>query len=298
MQCRCVHGFISAIKLGSLCAVAWNMAALALAGDVACLEIRPETTPALVEAARACGLNLIAGPADATSLLPPVVIWELRDGRGVSDAWAEALGKYVQEGGAILLSFGKRPGKSPMRLASLAPTTGWHPQSGGGDNRHDRLRLAGADEAFFGVAAEKLGLELPFFHEIRPFHGVERGQARYDRFERPAPWIPYTNPGDKVPTLPPDANWWSRSLINRDWQIRARGDDVRGSPLLLTGRYGAGRGGRVCLITGRVAARRGLPVVLLRGAQMAQRRSALRPHQAWRFICSPRKRSSIVRGAA
>ena len=42
----------SAVKLGSLCAVVWTMPALAMAGDVVCLEIRPEKTRALAEAAR------------------------------------------------------------------------------------------------------------------------------------------------------------------------------------------------------------------------------------------------------
>ena len=269
MPCRGLRRRFPAILLGSLFAIAWNIATLATAGDVACLEIRPEKAPALAAAAGTCGLKLIAGPTQATAPLPPLVVWEFRDGRGVSDAWVEALGKHLQEGGAVLLSFARRPGNGPMRLAALAPTTGWNPQSGGGENRHDRLRLAEADEAFFGATAETLGLDLPFFHEIRPFHAVERGQARYDRFQRPAPWVTYTNPDVKVPTLPPEADWWSRPLQNRDWQIRARGDDVRGSPLLLTGRDRSGPGGRLRFLAGRVAQKPGLPAVFCRGAQVA-----------------------------
>lgn len=223
----------------------WALAATAATGagptEMALFQVRPDKAAALGEAAAQVGLKPVAGPRAITAALPALVVWELSEKPELSEAWADALGEYVRRGGALLLSLSRRPGVGPMRLAAIAPTTGWHPFGAEGENRHGPLRLAEADETFFGGKAEAVALEVPFYHEIRPFHGVERGQARYDRFERPVPWQRYKDPSVKAPTLPPDSNWWSRPLLNRDWQIRARGDDGRGSPLLLTGRYGAGR---------------------------------------------------------
>jgi len=71
MPCRGVRRCFSVILSGSFFAIAWNIAALAAAGDVACLEIRPEKAPALAAAAGTCGLKLIAGPTEATAPLRP-----------------------------------------------------------------------------------------------------------------------------------------------------------------------------------------------------------------------------------
>ena len=41
--------------------------------------------------------------------------------------------------------------------------------------------------------------------------------------------------------LSPNNDWWTRPLLNRDWKIRLRAQDFAQSPLLITGRYGAGK---------------------------------------------------------
>ena len=53
----------------------------------------------------------------------------------------------------------------------------------------------------------------------------------------------------------PGATTWTRPLLNRDWQVRARSSDVHASALLLTGRYGAGRVADFCR-SGRAGANR------------------------------------------
>jgi hypothetical protein len=198
------------------------------------LGTRPEAAPALVRAAKAVGLTPKAGHLETPGAA--VMIIESRAGMEISDEQAERLGEFVRAGGGVLLSVRTKPGRMPMRLAFMLPTTAWM-VSAANSNR-DGAALAEADPAFF--SGDVRGLRVPFFFEFRPFHAVERGQARYDRFERPLPSEPW-GLGLKAPYLPPDSEWWTRPLLNRDWQIRARADDLAASPLLLTGRYGAGR---------------------------------------------------------
>ena len=52
---------------------------------------------------------------------------------------------------------------------------------------------------------------------------------------------PYRRLHRRSSPLPIGREFWSRPLLNRDWAVRARAADAANSPLLLTGRYGAGR---------------------------------------------------------
>ena len=54
---------------------------------------------------------------------------------------------------------------------------------------------------------------------------------RYDRLELFGKDI-HIHGGDQT---------FTRPLLNRDWQVRLRGNDVANSGLLVTGRYGAGK---------------------------------------------------------
>jgi hypothetical protein len=209
-------------------------------GEAGCYPFRPVYSPGLAAAADEAGLKLVAYKPDAAAPMPRVVVWQCRDSVAMTDAWAEAVGEHVRQGGGLLLCFSKGPGRAAMRLAFLSPTTAWDACGNGDENSRGPVRLAEADETFFGTDPAVQDFAIPWFIEIRPFHAVERGQARYDRFARPAPWVRYEGPKE-YPILPPDSDWWSRPLLNRDWRIRARGQDVGGSPLVLTGRYGAGR---------------------------------------------------------
>jgi len=236
----CASGMLA--SAGCWLAVVWLLATgcPADAADFACYQVDPARSPGLAAAVGHVEGRLAPGQNDPRAPLPRVVIWQFDDRHEVSAAWAAALGEHVRRGGSLLLSFAQRPGRGPMRLAFLSPTTGWQPAASA-DYRRDAAEVAEWDAALFGEDRELRGLRVPFFFEIRPFHAVERGQARYDRYERPTPEVRYTNPGANVPLLPPESHWWTRSLLNRQWAIRARLNDWRASPLLLTGRYGAGR---------------------------------------------------------
>jgi hypothetical protein len=201
------------------------------------LGAKPEAAPALVRAAQTVGLSSQAGRLETPD--GAVMILESRAGMEISDEQAARLGEFVRAGGGLLLSVRNKPGRAPMRLAFMLPTTAWMVSMVSfANSARDVAALAEADAAFF--PGDVRGLRVPSFFEFRPFHAVERGQARYDRFERPMPSEPW-GLGYKAPNLPPNSGWWTRPLLNRDWQIRARADDLAASPLLLTGRYGAGR---------------------------------------------------------
>ena len=207
----------------------------ARAEDATFLNLVPEKAPAIAAAARDSGLQTVA-MKNEDDLRGKVVIYQT--GSAVSDAQAEAIGAFVQNGGGLLVTLSQKPGWAPLRLAFMLPTTLWH----AADNVRGPLTLQESDAAFF-KGANLQGFSVPWHAEIRPWHAAERGQARYDRYERPAPWMAYKNPADseKYPHLAPDSFFWSRPLLNRNWQIAARGDDIFAAPLLLTGTYGAGR---------------------------------------------------------
>lgn len=201
------------------------------------VNIASEAAPALAGAVRELGLAPQSGSAKAATFGGPLVVWEAMAGGGsdISPATAQALGEYVRQGGSLLLTLGNNPGAGPFRLSFLLPTTAWHTQGGQSQQASQHsgsLSLAEADPHLF-PAGTVSGLTVPFYFPLRPFHAVERGEARYERFARSIPYL-------DLP-VPADNSFWTRPLINRDWEIRARGDDVGQTPLLLTGRYGAGR---------------------------------------------------------
>ncbi len=223
----------------TLAALHFGAVSITNAADATWVSAKPEAAPALARAATAAGLSAKAGSVDA----PPasgVMILESLEGMVLSDEQAKRVGEFVRTGGGLLLSVGEKPGRAVMRLAFLSPTAAWAVSASKGGVRNGAA-LGSAEAAFFGNEATVRGVRVPFLWELRPFHAVERGQARYDRFERPIPWGVHGNAADMKTLLPPGSDWWTRPLLNRDWQIRARADDLAGSPLLLTGRYGAGR---------------------------------------------------------
>lgn len=227
--------------------IAMAIASRAGADDAACVNFPPAKSAALVAAAGQRGLSLQGVVPGKGDFAQRIVIWEAKQGpvSDIGDPQAERLDRYVRQGGSLLLSLSRSPGIGPHRLAFMLPTTAWQtfiPSGSLQDPRHGEIAIAEVDSQFTPLDAVA-GLPLPFYHAIRPFHAVERGQARYDRYTRPLPYSRYSNPAEslKEPTVPAGSHWWSRPLLNRDWRIRARGDDVAASPLLLTGRYGAGR---------------------------------------------------------
>lgn len=210
---------------------------LAYAEDLTLINVAGDKAPALAAAAKDTGLGIRAGEATSVAFSGPLVVWQARGGGGteITPQTAGALAEYVRGGGSLLLTLSQTPGTGPFRLSSILPTTAWNTQ---GPQSLDAMRRTGAitvresDEALFPKSTVQ-GLNLPFYFPIRPFHTVERGEGRYERFQRVIPYI-------DMPVTPDNA-FWTRPLLNRDWEIRLRGDDAGETPLLLTGRYGAGR---------------------------------------------------------
>ncbi len=163
-----------------------------------------------------------------------VVHWESSErSTGVlSEQQASRLSASIQSGGSFLLTLDKFPGTSPLRLGNVLPTTGWLTQARKSAlTPQAPLRIIPAELTFFGSGLS--GLTAPISFDIRPMPAVERGQARYERYD-------LTHPVFKVP-IRAHSDFWSRSLLNRDWRVRAYGDDLVQAPLVITGRYGAGK---------------------------------------------------------
>lgn len=201
------------------------------------VNVPPGEVPALAEAARVAGTSLTRGRAGANLILGQIVVWEPQEGTNtdIAPEEAERVGRFVQAGGSLLLCLGPHPGKGPFRLAFMLPTTSWRTLS---DPAAGPTTLQDLDPAFFPNSGARFSV--PFHWIIRPFDAVERGEQRYDRFpvDHGILYVDLPFSGSKMPA---DHNFWTRPLLNRDWHIRARSNDSMQSPLLLTGRYGAGR---------------------------------------------------------
>jgi hypothetical protein len=165
-----------------------------------------------------------------------LILWECDRGLGgdITPAQADAIAESVRRGGSLLLTFGANPQPSIMLLSQALPTIPWSVGTGlsGDFGPRPAISVATADPDLFPDPSFQ-GQRLPFFEAVRPFAAVERGQGIYERY---AQTIPYIN-------LKVDAHhqFWTRSLLNRQWHVRLTGDDVYASPLLITGVYGAGR---------------------------------------------------------
>nr|MDQ2732357.1 hypothetical protein [Armatimonadota bacterium] len=206
--------------------------------DLLIQNIGPNNAPALAAAARAAGMTL--SPYQSMPLAgfgEHILVWEAQEGKDseITPALAQRLGIFVRFGGSLLLSLGPHPGKGPFRLAFMLPTTAWQTVS---DPAAGPTTLGETDPGFF--PAQDGSFPVPFHWILRPFDAVERGEQRYDQFpvDHGMLYVDLPFTGAK---LPPNHNFWTRPLINRDWQVRARSTDAMQTPLLLTGRYGAGR---------------------------------------------------------
>jgi hypothetical protein len=172
-----------------------------------------------------------AGTASSGDLL----VWEAsaQPIGDLTDEQIAQIGERVRLGANLLLTLSRAPGKTPMRMSAMLPTIAWGTQIGYPRWQMDRECTVGTwnDEMF--PNAEAKGLTLPVFFPIRPLSAVERGEGRYERYERKILKM------DR--TFKPQSDTWTRSLLNRDWQVRVAAADRGRSPLLVTGSYGAGR---------------------------------------------------------
>jgi len=197
------------------------------------LDLDPASVPHFASELASRGLVLKAGDLAALTPATRFAVVEC-GGPDWTDGDATNLGEWVRAGGSLLITLSRTPGSTPLRLAFLAPSTMWNTQlsnaSRGG--AYGEITGASGDPALFPAGAPA-GLDLPYYFQIRPWHAVERGEQRYEQFPRV---IPYVNE-----TLAAGTPFWTRPLLNRDWNVRILGDDSSASPLLITGRYGAGR---------------------------------------------------------
>lgn len=210
--------------------------ATARAQTILGVNLPPKGVQSLARAAGQAGLKFTVVRADAPRFEGRVLVWEARapGDQEINAERAHRIGEFVREGGSLLLTLSENPGTGPMRLAFLLPTTAWHTQTRSAyrGSSPAGVTMTDLDPDLFPQAAAQ-GLAVPFYFQLRPFHAVERGEGRYERFERKIPYV-----DQSVPRGDP---FWTRPLINRGWRVRLRANDVGRTPLLLTGHYGYGR---------------------------------------------------------
>src|ERR1017187_1835124 len=188
----------------------------------------------LEAAASSAGLSLSTGTPDAATLQSAQVFILQTGPAALTTAQQDAVEAFVRRGGSLLVALDPRAGTAAFRLSAILPSTIWRVNGklNDGTGPDGAIRAVEWDREMF-PSGEPRGMELPFHIRIRPFDAVERGQGRYERFSRTVPYLK-----DRVEA---GNTFWTRALINRDWRVRLRGSGVEQIPLLITGRYGAGR---------------------------------------------------------
>ena len=210
-----------------LCAAVFGTIAQAQQAPANFLNIEPRDAPALAHAVGAEMFD-IYGPSAKSSGSFTIV-----EANGkLSSETVERIRSSVQQGGVLILGFGRHPGPAASQLAFMLPTTAW---STNGEDVARPISLVpiasgAADKEIFPAAPT---FELPYYFPMRPVSAVERGIARYDRYLDDSKDSFYEHPGGEF--------WWTRPLLNRDWRVRITANDRAASPLLITGLYGAGR---------------------------------------------------------
>jgi hypothetical protein len=197
------------------------------------INLAPEDAPILTAALQAQGFQTSPYDPSADSFSADLVVLECQGGhQDVSQKTADALGKYVQNGGSLLMGLPLDTGITPIRLSFLSPTMGWMTRltTNRRGGSYGAINSGWEDPDFFKTGS---AFSLPYYFSIRPFHAVERGIARYDQLNKANAWL-------NTPHAAGDF-FWTRPLLNRDWKVRIQGDDRGGAPLLITGLYGAGR---------------------------------------------------------
>ena len=194
---------------------------------------------------------------------------------------AEELSAKIQAGGRLLFTLDASPGITPLLLGNALPSTGWATQLRLSQfTQRTALRVREMDGTFFPASLDEL--TVPFCFDIRPAPAVERGQARYERYAFVHPYL-------HVPVAA-GSNFCSRTLLNRNWKVRARLNDLAEMPLVVTGRYGAGRVAMVATSAhaiGESAAARGFwkaVLVWLREQDEAKARGGAKPGVVSLFV--------------
>ena len=169
----------------------------------------------------------------AAPVFAEVLEWECNGDKNprLTDQRIDEFENNVRAGAGLLIAFGEHPATDGLRLARLSPTTAWHTLQERASRGMPGPAAAGMrDEVFF---LKPVTLALAYHWDVSPLRAVERGIGRYERFEQTAPYV--------GGVLPADNTAWTRPLENRDWRVRLWSDDPYRAPLLVTGRFGAGR---------------------------------------------------------
>ncbi len=209
----------------------------------------PESVKVLDSAAKALDWNLVPARPANVKLNATVLAWEAREGKdsSLTKARADEIEAYVKNGGNLLVSCGVLTWAELYRLTRVLPTTGWHGLTARPPEAEQKLkpnvRVGDRDPSFL-PGVDLSGNEVGYHYSIRPFHQVERGMHRYERY--PMTWRHLAKSyifslADKSYEKPADHVFWTRPLMNRQWQSPILVDSVDGSALLMTGRYGKGK---------------------------------------------------------
>ena len=213
-------------------------AGLVSAADVYTLNFKPDSGSALAKAGEAEGITFKPLGTDVSAAAGRTILVSAKgDWDNPKDPFIDALCAHVREGGRLVI-FSSQASRQMIRLASVLPTTGF--MTTDGRALRGRAEVAETAEGWDAVA----GLSVPAYFEVRPYHVIERGQEKHWIYSRPWPFTAYTNPGkflaDRSLYTPPRTWFWTRPIDNRDWRILLRLNDGAQSPLLLSGRCGAG----------------------------------------------------------
>ncbi|MGA3197539.1 MAG: hypothetical protein ABSD39_21285, partial [Terriglobales bacterium] len=151
----------------------------------------------------------------------------------MTDTQVATIKDRVRQGATLIVALPASQQLSSMLLGEVLPALTWQasdryrksPASG-------PIQIGWADPEFYPSALPK-DISLPFFSTVEPMSSIQRGQSRYAIYKRNTPvLLKPVEPGDQL---------WTRPLLMRDVRIRLRGNDNAATPIMVTGRYGAGR---------------------------------------------------------
>ena len=183
----------------------------------------------LVAELAAAGMTATTVSADGP-YAPALLVWAVNS--DLTQARAATLSAYVAGGGRLLL-FGRgnlqSTGTGFLHAGEFMPATSLY-FTGAAASRAWGSGFGWADPALWPAAPEVVCTQ---FLPVPPILGVERGEARYDLYDRAISYINLPRTGG--------TSWYTRDLRSREWTVRARTNRRHGEALCTTGRFGAGR---------------------------------------------------------
>ncbi len=206
------------------------MAAGGAAEVVTCVGCDPAAMPELGLALAGLGLGATTG-ADLAAA-GRLTLYQAA-GTAPDQAAVGRLAEHLARGNALCVTIARKPGKAAFALTPVMPTSAWQtllPEAWRG-GAEGPIESGSGDAGFF--AGQPPTVRLPWYWRLKPMHAVERGESRYEVMARKQSYLGWPMAAGE-PFL-------SRPLLNRDWRVRLEADDGRGSGLVLTGSYGAGR---------------------------------------------------------